>query len=139
MSIYSYLRFPKNPNAPLFEGGIFHYCDVFSFQSLDFVAGVAQLFGRNLPVTTPFCFRPSFGLFFVFGYFLSFFSLLSTPRKIFYYCDGFCLQSFDFATVLAQFFGRYLTATLPFFSRPFFGLFFVSWLFLVFLSLLSTP
>ena len=62
---------------------------------------------------------------------------LSTPREIFHYFDGFCLQSFDFATVLAQFSGRNLPVALPFFFPAFiclifrfFGYLFV-WLFLL--------
>ena len=96
------------------------------------------------PSRRPFFFRPFFSLFFVYLLIFWFFlSLLSTPREIFYYCDGFRRQSLDFASVLAQFSGQNLPVALPFFFQPLWLIFrflAILWLFFgFFLSLLSTP
>ena len=143
--------FGQNQNSPS-EGKnvppkeeFYHYCDGFSPPITRFRDGFRPVLGQNPPVALPFCFRPSFGLFFVFWLFSVFLSLFSTPQKCpmwisakvskFYYCGGFFRHSILFR-VSPRFLAKIYPSRRPFFPAfvclifRFFGYFI--WLFSVF-------
>ena len=70
--------FGQNQNSPsegrniLSKEEFFYHCDGFLPPITRFRDGFRPVLGRNLPVAALFCFRPLFGLFFVF---LDFFGL----------------------------------------------------------------